>query len=279
VKRRSPQKPQSGAARSPRSSRASARQNRVVHVLPLRLRRLRIRARGGEHLDEPGDRGERRVVVRPEGSTGARARQRRRRSRQHSRPRDPRDERPELPRAGSGSNRAVGATAAARPVKPRARREAAAPQRVRTASWMCCLFWFRCLRHPSVRQRATGRAGRPRVERALVVRAEGSTSPRAWQPRFATPAPRAPTRATDEQLETPRRDPTRSGRVGATASARSAKLSLVAKQPRAARSQSRVVPVYLKLMFSVESAHGSMAPTRTVLALGGYELGVTAACT
>ena len=51
-KRRSRQKPQSGAARSPRSSRASARQSRVVDVLPLRLRHLRNRPPGGEHLDE-----------------------------------------------------------------------------------------------------------------------------------------------------------------------------------------------------------------------------------
>jgi hypothetical protein len=45
-----------------------------VDVLSLLFRRLRNRAPGGEHLDEAGDRGESRVVVRPEGSTSARAR-------------------------------------------------------------------------------------------------------------------------------------------------------------------------------------------------------------
>ena len=52
-----------------------ARQSRVVYVLPLRLRCLRNRAPGGEHLDETGDRGEPRVVARPNSVTSARVRQ------------------------------------------------------------------------------------------------------------------------------------------------------------------------------------------------------------
>jgi hypothetical protein len=52
--------------RSPRGSRASARQSRVVDVLPLLFRRVPNRLPDGEHLEETGARGEPRVVVRRE---------------------------------------------------------------------------------------------------------------------------------------------------------------------------------------------------------------------
>ena len=48
-----------------------ARQNSTVDVLPLRFRLLRNRAPGGEELNETGDRGQPRVVVRPEIDDGA----------------------------------------------------------------------------------------------------------------------------------------------------------------------------------------------------------------
>ena len=74
-KRRSRRKPQSGAARSPRRSRASARQSRVADVLPLRFPACAI-GRPSASTWTRGNRSEPRVVVRPEGSTSARARRR-----------------------------------------------------------------------------------------------------------------------------------------------------------------------------------------------------------
>ena len=62
---------------SPRSSRGSAPQIRVLCVVPLRFRCLCYRVPGGDQLKETGNRSEPRAVVRPEGSTSARARQRR----------------------------------------------------------------------------------------------------------------------------------------------------------------------------------------------------------
>ena len=53
--------------------RDSTAQIRFVYEPPLRLPRLRTRAPGGEHLDEPGERGEPRIGVRPEGNRRPRA--------------------------------------------------------------------------------------------------------------------------------------------------------------------------------------------------------------
>jgi hypothetical protein len=51
------------------------------------------------------------------------------------------------------------------------------------------------------------------------------------------------------------------------------------QQPRRRVSKPRRLPVYLKLMFSVQSLQGSMALARKVLALGATSLRARAVCT
>jgi hypothetical protein len=60
-----------------REAAAPERQNSFVDCASFGSAAFAIRAPGGEHLHEPGARGEPRVVVRPAGATNARARQRR----------------------------------------------------------------------------------------------------------------------------------------------------------------------------------------------------------
>ena len=52
-------------------------QSRVVDAAPFSSRAFANRAPCGKHLDETGNRGEPRALVRPEGATGVRARLRR----------------------------------------------------------------------------------------------------------------------------------------------------------------------------------------------------------
>jgi hypothetical protein len=101
---------------------------------------------------------------------------------------------------------------------------------------MCCLFWFRCLairapggEHLRGRPRRAARSGpardRDKHARARLLDPEGTRT-------RATPAPSGSNLLARELA--------RLVRVDATATARTAKLSLGAKQPRAA-SQSCVV--------------------------------------
>ena len=67
---RRPPRGQRSRSRAEKRLLATAR-NRVADVVPLRFPCLRHRAAGGEHVDQRGDRGEPRIVVRREIDDGA----------------------------------------------------------------------------------------------------------------------------------------------------------------------------------------------------------------
>lgn len=135
-----------GVRRGDRARRASAPQFRVIGVVPLRFRRLRSGASGGEDLQETGDRREPREWSGPTSTTAPCWRTERGSGRAAHAPSSlPTPLAPTRPPARTARNSTrdparivrVRATATERSVKALDRRQAAAPQRLKAASFTC----------------------------------------------------------------------------------------------------------------------------------------------